>query len=241
MRRSLLLPALVFTFLSGPFASRALAQRAASDTQSAAPAAVASETATEDAVASKLFYAPTGRVLKRGEVYVAVDAFSIGVVRVGVTDRFSIGVGRPLWANTTWITPKVQIYENDHAALATGVLHLFAPGVGSGGVGYSVATLGSRDNAVTAGMGWFYGKDDDGVRVGMPVLIVGGDRRMTRRTKFITENYVFDGGAMLSAGARLMRRHVSMEFGGMFVFVDNAAFPGLVVNFVFHRDAARRQ
>jgi hypothetical protein len=238
MRRSLLLPALVITLLSGPLAGRAVAQSAASEPQSAATAA-ASETVTEDAIASKLFYAPTGRVLKRGEAYVAIDAFSIGVVRVGVTDRFSIGVGRPLWANTTWITPKFQIYENDHAAVATGVLHLFAPGLGSGGVGYSVATIGSRDNAVTAGLGWFYGKDDDGLHVGMPVLIVGGERRMTRRSKFITENYLFDGGVMLSAGGRLMRRHVSMEFGGMFVIAGNAAMPGLVVNFVFH-PAARK-
>jgi len=232
MRRSLLLLALVSTLLSGPLAGWAVAQSAVADSQSAA--AAASETVTEDAVASKLFYAPTGRVLKRGEVYVAVDAFSIGVVRVGVTDRFSIGVGRPLWVNTTWITPKFQIYENDCAAVATGVLHLFAPGFGSGGVGYSVATIGSRDNAVTAGMGWFYGKDDGGLHVGIPVLIVGGERRVSRRSKFITENYVFDGGVILSAGGRLMRRNVSMEFGGMFVISGDAAFPGAVVNFVFH-------
>ena len=188
----------------------------------------------EDAVASKLFYAPTGRVLKRGDVYVAVDALTIGVVHVGVTDRFSIGVGRPLLLNTTWITPKFQIYENDRAAVATGVLHLFAPGFGSGGVAYGVTTIGSRDDAFTAGMGWFYGKDDDGLHVGVPVLIVGGERRMTKRSKFITENYVFNGGAVLSAGGRIMRRHTSVELGGMFVFAGNAAFPGAVVNFVFH-------
>jgi hypothetical protein len=238
MRRSILLLALVFTLISGPLAGRAAAQSTAPEPQSAGSAG--SETVTEDAVASKLFYAPTGRVLKRGEVYVAVDALSIGVVRVGVTDRFSIGVGRPLWANTTWITPKFQIYENDRAAVATGVLHLFAPGFGMGGVGYGVATIGSRDNAVTAGMGWFYGKDDDGMHMGMPVLIVGGEHRMTRRSKFITENYVFDGGVMLSAGGRIMRRNVSMEFGGMFVLAGNAAFPGMVVNFVFH-PAARKE
>jgi hypothetical protein len=35
-------------------------------------------------------------VLKRGEVYVAIDAFSLGVVRVGITDRFlpSVSAGR---------------------------------------------------------------------------------------------------------------------------------------------------
>ena len=238
MRRSLLLLACVFTLLSGPLAAKAAAQPAASEPQSAA--AAGGETVTEDVVVSKLFYAPTGRVLKQGEVYVAIDALSIGVVRAGVTDRFSIGVGRPLWANTTWITPKFQIYENDRAAVATGVLHLFAPGFGMGGVGYGVATIGSRDNAVTAGMGWFYGKDGDGVHVGVPMVIVGGERRMTRRSKFITENYLFEGGAVMSAGGRILRRNVSVELGGMFVFAGDAAFPGAVVNFVFH-PAARKK
>lgn len=233
MRRSLLLLACVITLLTCPLTRLAAAQSVALEPQSSGAPAV-SETVTEDAVASKLFYAPTGRVLKRGEVYVAIDAFSIGVVRVGVTDRFSIGVGRPLWANTTWITPKLQIYEDDRVAVATGVLHLFAPGFGMGGVAYGVTTIGSRDDAFTGGMGWFYGKDDDGLHMGMPVLIVGGEHRMTRRSKFITENYVFNGGAMVSAGGRFMRRNVSMEFGGVFIFAGHAALPGMVVNFVFH-------
>jgi len=72
------------------------------------------------------------------------------------------------------------------------------------------------------------------------MLIVGGERRMTRRSKFITENYVFNGGVVVSAGSRIMRRHVSMEFGGMFVVVHNAAMPGAVVNFVFHPEARKR-
>jgi len=239
MRRSLPLLALVFILVGGPFAGPALAQSTASEPQSAG-ALTSVETATEDAVASKLFYAPTGRMLKRGEVYVAIDAFTIGVVRVGVTDRFSIGVGRPLWANTTWITPKFQIYEDDHTAIATGVLHVFAAGFGMGGVGYSVATIGSRDNAFTGGMGWFYGKDDDGLHVGMPVVIVGAEHRMGNRWKLITENYVFKDGAMLSAGGRLLRRNVSIELGGVFVLVGNTAVPGMVVNFVFHPAAARK-
>lgn len=239
MRRSHLLPALVFTLLSCPLTGLAAAQSTASDPQSSAAVAT-SETVTEDAVASKLFYAPTGRTLKRGDVYVAIDALSLGVVRVGVTDRFSIGVGRPLYANTTWITPKFQIYEDDRVAVATGVLHLFAPGFGTGGLAYGVTTIGSRDDAFTAGMGWFYGKDDDGPYKATPLLIVGGEHRMTRRSKFITENYLFDGGVVLSAGSRILRRNVSIELGGMFVFAGNAAYPGAVVNFVFH-PAARKK
>ncbi|HVQ42373.1 MAG TPA: hypothetical protein VMS54_09205 [Vicinamibacterales bacterium] len=232
MRRSLLLLAFVSTLLCGPLTGLASAQAAAE---------AVSETVTEDAVASKLFYAPTGRMMKRGDVYVAVDAFFIGAVHVGITDRFSIGVGRPLIPalNTTWITPKFQVYENDRAAVATGVLHLFAPGFGMGGVGYGVATIGSRDNAVTAGMGWFYGKDDDGMHVGTPVLIIGGEHRLTRGSKFITENYVFSHGAVLSAGARILKRNVSVEVGGTFLFIGNVAMPGMVVNFVFH-PAARK-
>jgi hypothetical protein len=238
MRRSLLLLAFVVPLFSGPLAGPAAAQTGGTELQPS-QAAAAAETNAEDVVASKLFFAPTGRVLKRGEVYVAIDGLFVGVVRVGVTDRFSIGVGRPLLVNTTWITPKFQLYENDRVAVATGVLHLFAPGFGSGGVAYGVTTIGSRDDAFTAGMGWFYGRDDDRVYRTTPLLIVGGEHRMTRRSKFITENYLFKGGAVLSAGGRIIGRHKSVELGGMMIFAGNEAFPGAVINFVFHTGARK--
>lgn len=234
MRR--FLPAAAFTVVVLTSAGTALAQ----STPPASPIEpVGTEANYPDVVASKLFFAPTGRSLNKGDVYFALDAFSIAVLRVGITDRLSVGVGRPLYWNTVWVTPKVQVHRSERTAVAAGVLHLFAPGFGTGGVGYGVTTIGSRDDAVTAGVGWFYGKDDDGRRRTAPVLIVGGERRMSRRSKFITENYVFDGGAVFSAGGRMIRHRTSIEVGGIFVFAGNGAMPGLVVNFVVHSKRTR--
>ena len=231
MRRTLLSFALTLTVLAA-FAVESPAQSAPPTAASAAPAG--DDSTYYDVVASKLFFAPTGRSLEQGDVYFALDALSIAVLRVGVTDRLSIGIGRPLFWNTAWVTPKFQVYENSRTAVATGVLHLFAPGFGMGGVGYGVATIGSRDDAFTAGLGWFYGKDDDGARRTAPVVIVGGERRMGRRTKLITENYVFDGGAVMSVGSRIIGHRTSVEVGGMLVIAGNSAMPGAVVNIVVH-------
>jgi hypothetical protein len=235
MRRLLFPVALAVTLITGA-AGAAHAQSSVA-TQPSVPAA--SETDNPDVVASKLFFAPTGRSLKQGEAYFALDALAIAVLRVGVTDRFSIGVGRPLFANVTWVTPKFQVYDGPRTSVATGVLQLFAPGFGYGGVAYGVTTVGSRDDGLTAGMGWFYGKDDDGQDKTSAVLIVGGDRRMGRRSKLVTENYIFKGGAVLSAGSRIIGRHRSVEFGGMLVVAGNTMMPGAVVNLVFHTSRAR--
>ena len=114
------------------------------------------------------------------------------------------------------------------------MLHLFAPGFGVGDVGYGVATVGSRDDAFTAGVGWFYGKDSEGRTKAAPLVIVGAEHRMTRRTKFVTENYVFDGGAVLSAGGRIIGHRTSLEVGGLMIFGGGFVAPGMVVNVVMH-------
>jgi hypothetical protein len=49
-----------------------------------------------DPNATRLFFAPTGRSLKRGQVYLGVYEFLMPFVQVGVTDRFSVGGGTPL-------------------------------------------------------------------------------------------------------------------------------------------------
>jgi len=193
----------------------------------------------EDGLGSKLFLGPTGRALKKGDWYFAVNELFLPAMQVGITDRLSFGVGKPFYFLTpaTYITPKFQVYQDDRVAVSTGFLHLFIPEVGVGGVAYSVATIGSRAGAVTAGGGWIYGRDDDGGETeGAPVIMIGGDRRLTRKTSLVTDNYIFGGGAIVSVGARRVGRVMSFETGGMlFVHKEGIAGPpAIFFNFIFH-------
>jgi len=203
--------------------------------QRTAGAVVNGEFWTKDAVASKLFLGPTGRSLKRGEGYVAIDSAFLPVFQIGVTDRFSIGMGVPFYGflKTAWITPKLQVYESEKTAVSTGVLHMFVPGFGMGGYGYVVATRGTPDASVTFGGGMLYGRGDDGGGA-IPMFTIGGEHRIGRRTKFVTENYIFQGGAIATVGTRVIGQTTSFETGAMIPLINEGALPGFFFNFVFH-------
>ena len=203
--------------------------------QRTAGAVVDGEFWTEDVVDSKLFLGPTGRSLKRGEGYVAIDSLFLPVFQVGVTDRFSIGMGAPFYGfvKSAWITPKFQVYKDEKTAVSTGVLHLFVPDFGLGGYGYVVATRGTADTSVTFGGGMLYGRDDDGGEA-VPMFTIGGEHRLGRRVKFVTENYIFQEGVIATAGTRIIGQRTSFEVGALIPLVEGGAFPGVFFNFVFH-------
>ena len=156
---------------------------------------------------TRLLFGPTARALKRGQTYFAVYEVTLPFVQVGLTDRLSIGAGTlPYFgagtAHPFWVTPKVQVFSGAKTAVALGAIHFANFGDESLGVGYGVLTHGSADSAVTAGFGYGYasGKDSGGA----PVVMVGGEHRIARRLKVVTENYAFRGGGFLSGGVRLL-------------------------------------
>jgi hypothetical protein len=191
-----------------------------------------------DSNPSRLFFGPTARSLPGGSGYVAVYEFVLPFVQVGITDRISVGVGTPLvfggdTAHPFWLTPKVQVFASKTTQAALGVMHFANVDDGSFGVAYGVLTKGTRDAAVTFGLGYGYERSasDDG---GSAVLaMIGGERRVSRRLKVITENYVFKGGGLVSGGVRFLGEHLSADLGLVVpIGVDEAiAFP--MVNFVW--------
>lgn len=198
-----------------------------------------------DSNPTRLFFAPTGRTLKRGESYFGVYEFMMPFVQFGVTDRISVGAGTPLifgggGEHPFWVTPKLQIVSAPRTQASIGVMHFMNVGDGSFGIAYGVVTQGSADSAASVGLGWAYERYDDGS--GTAVLMLGGEHRVSRRTKIITENYLFDGGGFASAGVRFLGERLSADLSmvvplGIDEFV---AFP--MINFVWKFDSkgARR-
>ena len=187
---------------------------------------------------TRLFFAPTGRSLKRGESYFGVYEILLPFVQYGITDRISIGGGTPLIFGSNdlpfWVTPKVQIYKARSTEVSLGVLHFFNVGDYNLGIAYGVVTAGSADSAVTVGAGYAYERSgEDGDDGGSPLLMVGGERRVSRRIKLVTENYVFNDGGLVSGGVRFLGERLSVDLGlvspigvGEFVAVP-------IINFVW--------
>ena len=187
---------------------------------------------------TRLFFAPTGRSLKRGESYFGVYEILLPFVQYGITDRLSIGGGTPLVFGSNdlpfWVTPKVQIYKARSTEVSLGVLHFFNVGDYNLGIAYGVVTTGSADSAVTVGAGYAYERSgEDGDDGGSPLVMVGGERRVSRRIKLVTENYVFNDGGLVSGGVRFLGERLSVDLGlvspigvGEFVAVP-------IINFVW--------
>lgn len=189
-----------------------------------------------DPNATRLFFAPTGRSLKRGQVYLGVYEFVMPFVQIGVTDRFSIGGGTPLvfgvddWERPFWVTPKLQVVDMRHTQVAVGVLHAFDSDGDGGGIAYAVASRGSDVRSFTAGAGLGYA--NDGGRAG--VFMIGGEARIARGVKAITENYIWKGGTgVASAGVRFFGERVSADLALAFPIGADGFFVLPVVNFMY--------
>jgi len=172
----------------------------------------------EDSNPTRLFFAPTGRALRQGEAYFGVYELYMPFIQVGITDRVSFGGGTPLlWLGgeggmPVWVTPKFQVMQTRSTAASVGVMHIFNAGDANAGIAYTVVTQGSTNNAVTFGVGYAYthGGDEDGSAL---VAMIGGERRVSRRMKLVTENYLFPGGGFVSGGVRFLGEKLSADFG----------------------------
>ena len=190
---------------------------------------------------TRLFFAPTGRALKRGEGYFGVYEILLPFVQVGITDRISVGAGTPLIfgagsAHPFWVTPKVQVLTARKVDASVGVMHFLNVGEGSVGIGYAVATFGSTDSAFTGGVGYAYERGE--VDGGSTVAMIGGEHRVKRGAKLITENYIWSGGGLSMFGVRWLGERLSADLGLLVPLGEESTFAFPMVNFVwkFSRD-----
>jgi hypothetical protein len=191
----------------------------------------------EDPNPTRLFFGPTGRSLRQGHGYVAVYEVVLPFVQVGLTDRISVGAGTPIFFgggsdHPFWITPKVQILSRPTTQAAVGVMHFMNVGDGNLGVAYGAVTQGNTDTAITLGAGYAYTRTSGEVE-GAGVWMVGGEHRVSRRVKLITENYIFNGGGLASFGVRFLGEHLAADLGLVVpLWVgESIAFP--MVNFLW--------
>ena len=185
----------------------------------------------EDPNPTRLFFGPTGRSLRKGEAYFGVYEIVMPFVQFGVTDRLSIGGGTPLVIGgdaVVWITPKLQLFESRGASVSVGTLHFLSEG--GFGVAYVAGTYGSRDNAVTVALGHTYtGSVEDST--GATMIMIGGELRVSRRLKLITENHFIEGVSLLSGGVRFLGESLSADIGLLSPGGAGIAIP--MVNFVW--------
>lgn len=197
----------------------------------------------EDPNATRLFFSPTGRSLPENGGYLGVYELFIPFVAYGVTDRLALAGGSPFYLAFTgeitpplYLGPKLQVMRSDRLAASVGAMGVIVPEDDEThhfGILYGVGTYGSPDYAVSAGAGWGYVGDEISSR---PVVMVGGEARLGRFTKVLTENLFVPGeaGAILSAGVRFFGDHLAADAGLATLVGDDDTFWLPVVNFVYN-------
>lgn len=218
-------------------------------TESAARTVRSGEYWPDDPNPSRLFFGPTARTLPAGGAdFSSTYLFLLsGSVSVGGVAQIGGGLSvLPLddfSDNIFFATAKVGIPVNEKVQFAVGGIAGWAGGlddeVGGQGIGaaYGVGTFGSKDHALTAGLALPFGDVDT-----KPVLLVGGETRISKRLKLVTENYFvteqrtrFDGTSLTNYtavvgvfgyGVRIFSEKLAVNLAFL-NSTDGALFPGV--------------
>jgi hypothetical protein len=187
---------------------------------------------------SRLFFAPTGRMLKKGEGYFADYFIFFPTVTFGITDNITLGGGFSIvpgldpFEQVLLFTPKIGVKTSKRMDLAFGALVVKLPeDAPSAGILYGVSTFGSLDKSITIGLGYGYVKDDFADR---PIVVLGGETRTSKSISLVTENWIVPekDTPVLSFGLRFFGEKVSADFALIFPLEDDViTFP--YIDFVY--------
>jgi hypothetical protein len=199
-----------------------------------------------DPNSTRLFFAPTGRMLTKGHGYFADYDIFLPSINVGISENISLGGGMTILPSGSlknqvyFFTPKIGFKASEKLNIAGGALVIKIPDIGDDNesplvsVLYGVGTYGSPDRSVTFGLG--YGMVDS--KFGdKPLIVLGAEQRLSRRTAFVTENWMVPGvsNMLVSYGIRFFSENLSVDLALMNTTGSDAIFPGVpYVDFVYN-------
>jgi hypothetical protein len=212
----------------------------------------------EDQNHSRLFFAPTGRTLHQGQAYAGVFGI-LPFVGVGVSDDVTMAgglnpFGGELGSMDVWLAPKVRVRADSARQFSVGGFFLQLDGnpfdweddyyyepdrqMYRLAIAYGVGTFGVADQAlhVGAGLARQFGSDPRTRALGM----IGGEYRMSRRWKLITENWLMlPDYPVLAVGARSVGERWTYDLGLMALLAEEGAPYVPIVSFSYAFGAGR--
>ena len=194
---------------------------------------------------TRLFFAPTGRMLKKGEGYFSDYYLFFPGIAYGVSDNVTIGGGISLIPGVGfenqifYLTPKIGIKATENANFAAGALIMRVSDFGDDdhpivGILYGVGTFGTTDKSFTIGIGYGFA---DGDLAEKPMIMVGGESRVSRRIALVTENWILPGvdNPLISYGVRFFGEKLSVDLALLNTLGEDSLFPGVpYLDFVFN-------
>ncbi len=189
---------------------------------------------------TRLFFAPTGRMLKQGKGYFSIYELFFPSLAIGITDFLSISGGMSLFPGAEeqifYVAPKIGFETSNNFSIGAGFLYLGIPDEDAAGILYTVATVGNDRNAFTFGGGLGLSEGEFSQK---PVLMLGGELTLSNSVKILTENWIFtskNSHPLVSLGIRFFGEHIAGDFGLIFpTGVNIEGFPGIPwVGFIYN-------
>jgi hypothetical protein len=184
---------------------------------------------------SRLMFAPTGRPLRKGDGYFSDFYVLFPSVSYGVTDHLSVSAGMSFIPGISldeqlfFVAPRLGKAFSDNFAVSVGALYATAgdrsdEDSGAAGIAFGVATWGSPDRSLTAGLGFGYTRSGGDLDFsGTPVLMLGGNYRLSNRISLVSENWLvlregFDIGEQpFGLALRFFSERLSADVGVLLV------------------------
>lgn len=174
----------------------------------------------EDPNQSRLFLAPTGKNLKGGTGYFSINELLFPMLAFGITDYFTLAGGISILPGSSdqlyYINGKARAVHVKNFDLSAGVLYTNITGAEESGLTliYGNGTYGTNNASVTIGAGLSFSNDNNSGNY--PLLILGGDIKISNSLKFITENWIStspESAQIFSFGIRFFGRSLAGDFG----------------------------
>jgi len=163
-----------------------------------------------------------------------VNLFLLGV-NFGITDNFSLGgyvsvaPGVSPTDQFLLLTPKVNFPIREKLNVGAGLLYVRVPDFDSNGnsrsigagIGYGALTFGGADSNFTVGLGYGFASREIG---SAPVMLLGGQTRVSRRISLVSENYIIadsEAGMAGLYGIKINWRRTSLGLGALYAIEYN--------------------
>lgn len=205
---------------------------------------------------TRLYFGPTGRMLKQGEGYFSDVLLFFPSVTYGVTDNISLSAGMSIFPTDDfgeqliYFTPKIGFDVNENFSVATTALIVIVPdwfedddGINledyvpmpeTVGILFFNGTYGNDDHNITGGLGFGYADDEISDN---PAIQLGGEYRFSRRASFVTESWLFPevDDPIITYGVRFFGEKLAVDLALFNILNDDAFFPGLpYIDFVYN-------
>ena len=186
--------------------------------------------------ATRYFFAPSAFNLKKGEGYYQNAYLFFNSFNVGLTDNISIGGGIEMlsffgslasdgeFGPIFFITPKMSFKATDRFHYGLGVYYINIPSLfddnerTGAGITYAMGTIGDENRNLTIGGGLAFARQEFSKD---PIFTVCGLSRISKRTAFVSENWLLLNNnkveAVYSYGLRFFGEKMAVDLG----FINN--------------------